>query len=85
MVHGWLRGKTAQGSGVALLLPLYFLQRSRLVEALHAYQELQQSGAAQGEHCSSYGCLMTQGKGGIGLGVEGLGGLRSWSWGIQAG
>ena len=51
MVHGWLRRKAAQGSGVALLLPLYFLQRSRLVEALHAYQELQQSGAAQGGQC----------------------------------
>lgn len=36
----WFRQQAKSGQRVAYMLPLYYLQRSRIAEALHAYTAL---------------------------------------------
>ncbi len=40
---GWLEGRMAEGAPAALFLPLYFLARARIAEALHAHARLLRS------------------------------------------
>lgn len=40
ILEQWFQQKAQSGQRVAYMLPLYYLQRSRIAEALHAYTAL---------------------------------------------